>query len=63
MRTARLYHHYGVGCCPLEKAVYSKYIECFKKFLELGADPKLARNAVQYSGTVEMKQIFSKYDR
>ncbi|MBQ9395002.1 MAG: ankyrin repeat domain-containing protein, partial [Proteobacteria bacterium] len=49
------------GISPLEKAVYDKNLDCFKKLLELGADPKRAKNAVHNSGTSEMKDIFNKY--
>ncbi len=49
------------GIPPLSKAVYDKDIACFKKLLELGANPELSKNAVEYSGTYEMKRIFLTY--
>ena len=48
---------------PLARAVYSKNFNCFKKLLELGADPSTAREAVEYTGSIQMKLIFRKYDK
>ena len=49
------------GIPPLSKAVYDKNMPCFKKLLELGANIKLAKIAIEYSGTSEMKQLAMKY--
>ncbi|MBQ9394851.1 MAG: ankyrin repeat domain-containing protein [Proteobacteria bacterium] len=49
------------GGSPLEKAAYNNHVECFKKLLELGADPALAKDAVEYSGGPEIKALFDKY--
>ncbi len=49
------------GGSPLEKAAYNNHVECFKKLLELGADPALAKDAVEYSGGPKIKALFKKY--
>ena len=51
------------GNPPLSKAVYDNNYDCFKKLLELGADTELSKNAVQYCGTEEMKELFKKYTK
>ncbi len=48
---------------PLSHAVFSNDFKCFKKLLELGADTNLARLAIQYSGTPEMKQLAKLYSK
>ncbi|MBQ9395032.1 MAG: ankyrin repeat domain-containing protein [Proteobacteria bacterium] len=49
------------GIPPLCKAVYNNNVPCFKKLLELGADPELAALAVKYCGSLEIKEIFIEY--
>ena len=48
---------------PLAKAVYDKKFDCFKKLLELGADPSGARLAIKYSGNKKMKKLFEQYNK
>ena len=49
------------GNTPLSKAVYDNRVDCFKKLLELGADPNTAKPAVEYCGSPEIKRIFQEF--
>ena len=51
------------GIPPLSKAIYDNNYDCFKMLLELGADTELSKNAVTFSGTNEMKELFKKYTK
>ncbi len=49
------------GISPLEQAVYNQKEKCFRKLLELGANPKFAVRAVKYSSTTNIKKIFKEF--
>ncbi|MBQ9396545.1 MAG: ankyrin repeat domain-containing protein [Proteobacteria bacterium] len=56
----------GQGITPLTKALYNQKFECFKKLLELGADPAPTRSAITYSegkNYDRFKILFKQYDK
>ncbi len=56
----------GKGITPLTKALYNQKFECFKKLLELGADPAPTSSAITYregKNYDRFKKLFKQYDK